>query len=1130
MKQDEFARLERSFMGIRDERGIRANTAVRIGTAFLELLRYASIGEFEEISFKKVINKPEFLQGLTALGSIVLGEYVEGLKGGIITPEGAAELKDLWVREHIKAGDGSEYHDAAGRVIPALEVKGDSTFTGNLSSPEFVSAFFGGLGWAIQKKPFENAAGEIEYRYTLEIDNAVIRNTLRVFEMIISQLLGENANRYFSDQMEVDHYDPETKRVYLKTHDGRMYNPFRKDDIIACIQYNHEPTEANGWYVTKSYEMLVTAVGIGNESDGEDRLDWLEFTDFKSQMDGASPKDVIKEWDTFVRADNKTNPARKGIISVMAVGESTPYIDILYGLKTDPAHALKGRLGNLEGIRTDLFGWLEGFGAYINNFYGVGKFFNMQTGESLTARVEMLKERYKTLYTETTYNISDEDNFITNGFFQKLLEGWTPCDILGNTEDVTKDIEVLGYGGEAFTINGHPLAVVQQTKAEMAEMDGIRVLHLRGMGVAQDFSLIKANGSHDVMSSEDESTDTTSEPDRLYMGVRILPRTAGRLTVHFVKDSGKVTGWEKQLSDSLDWQLYQSQDFAEMPWDYTDTGKLVIHYTGECYIRFVALQTDAIANSKVQYSTLFEQTSRRINQEARRLSSDLNVALAQVEIRFDQIEQTVTDNYSAFTTAKKDLQDEIAALDASVDEYNSMNDGKWASFSTWQSQTNKSIGSFAAALTVDGKIGSLSAFTQSVDNLTGRVQSVESGLSTANGNIESVTDRVSSLEVTDRNITQRVAAVETKATANATDISDLASEMNGVESSVGKISSRVGVLETTNTNITQRVSAIESRPLPISDIDAWELGTTSERAGLSYDQVKDPSTTRVRTKGLYPVTDATTCVFSNTGRTMFDVFFVFFNSAKVVSSIKTGSGWYSQPSDGLKIALNAPTDAAYVAILLKKKTGETITLDDVRSSGITITSDTVITSAQISTFITRTDLGDYVSWAEMKADNISFEFTKEWRVGVKGKGTVMKLDTDGNLMIAGTFSQNVAIDGIRTSSDGTIERYNPNTGWTTMFAARYVRYVSSTTYLNKDDDYVIAGNGTFDIYLPSGSKNGKIISIKNLNDGIIVRAQGSDKIVQFDSNNAAQWKDLDNYDRAELVYYNQKWYWNYMEV
>ena len=217
MKQQEYNRLEESFMGIRDERNVRANTAVRIGTAFLELLRYASIGEFEEISFKKVLNKPEFLEGLISLGTIVLGEYAEGLKGGIITPEGAAELKELWVREHATLGDGQKHYDAAGRVVPALEVRGDSTFTGSLSSPEFVSAFFGGLGWAIQKKEFVNAAGVTEYKYTLEIDNAVIRNTLRVFEMIISQLLGENANRFFSDMMEVDHYDPETGRVWCSS-------------------------------------------------------------------------------------------------------------------------------------------------------------------------------------------------------------------------------------------------------------------------------------------------------------------------------------------------------------------------------------------------------------------------------------------------------------------------------------------------------------------------------------------------------------------------------------------------------------------------------------------------------------------------------------------------------------------------------------------------------------------------------------------------------------------------------------------------------------------------------------------------------------------------------------------------
>ena len=73
------------------------------------------------------------------------------------------------MREHIKAGDGQTHYDDMGRVLPALEVSGDSTFSGNLSSPEFVSAFFGGLGWAIQKKEVTNAAGVKEVKYTLEI-------------------------------------------------------------------------------------------------------------------------------------------------------------------------------------------------------------------------------------------------------------------------------------------------------------------------------------------------------------------------------------------------------------------------------------------------------------------------------------------------------------------------------------------------------------------------------------------------------------------------------------------------------------------------------------------------------------------------------------------------------------------------------------------------------------------------------------------------------------------------------------------------------------------------------------------------------------------------------------------------
>ena len=664
-KQSQAQYLEESFRGIRDEYRLHANTALRIGTALLDLLRFAQLGEFDEITFNKVLNHPTFLKGLTTLGSIIFGEYAEGLKGGIITKDGVAELKDLWVREHAKLGDGTTHYDESGKVLPALEVKGDSTFTGNLSSPEFVSEFLGGLGWAIQKKEFVNAAGETEVKYTLEIDNAVIRNTLRVFEMIVSQLLGENANRVFSDMMVVDHYDKRTGKVMLKTQDGQLYNSLRSGDYIEVQQYNGDPNAENDWYVTKAYEFRVKEVGVGNLSDGKDRLDWLTFENFTSQIEGLTPEKAFKEGDTLVRVDSERSD-RKGVITIMAVGENTPYMDVLYGLKTDPEHALKGRLGNLEGIRSDVFGWLEGFGAYLNNLYAVGKFFDYQTGENLKARVEMTLSRFRSFYSETTYNVSADDNFLKNGFFQQALDYWTPCDLNGNAVNVNQAVEAVGTGGQPLLFNGVAINTSRQSLAEIKEVDGIQVLYLRNMGVSQNFADIKRNGWHEEFDTDDETgLQTKLVADQLFMGIRIMPITSGRLSVRFKQAGNAVSGWVRDIESSIDWQLYQASDSVADPWEYPGTGKLIISYTGECYIRFVALQSDPIVNSRLTYSTLIEQNSRRITLEASRQDENLLSAVAQINIEFDNITTTVTDNKAAadaaFQSLISDLNDEIAA-------------------------------------------------------------------------------------------------------------------------------------------------------------------------------------------------------------------------------------------------------------------------------------------------------------------------------------------------------------------------------------------------------------------------------------------------------------------------------------
>lgn len=1004
MNQAEYDRLEREFLGIRDERGVHANTAVRIGTAFLDLLRMTRSGNFDEITFNKVLNKPEFLLGLISLGSIILGEYAEGLQGGIITEEGVAELKELWVREHATLGDGTKHYDASGKVLPALEVKGDSTFTGNLSSPEFVSAFFGGLGWGIKKEEVVNAAGVVEYKYHLEIDDVTIRNTLRVFETIICQLLGENANRYFSDQMEVDHYDSETKRIMLKTGNGRLYNPFRVGDLVEIQQYNGNPSEENDYYVTKHYEMRITAVGLGSLDDGVDRLDWVEFDRFSTTMENGTPENLIKEFDTIVRADSDRNKNRKGLVTIMAVGENTPYMDILHGLKTDPKHAVKGRLGNLEGIRTDLFGWLEGFGAYINNLYGVGKFFNHQTGESLEAAVRITRELFKSVYRETTYNIEEEDNFITNGFFQDNLEGWVKCLADGSAAPAEDESKMLGVNeGSGLTpllINGTPMAIQNKLSAGIEDKDGIKVLHLYGMGVSQDFSLIKENGTHSEMKYQNpDSTDTVSVADTLFMGVRILPVTAGRLSVRFMRSSGGYTGWQRDIDESLDWMLVQAKDNTDDPWMFSGSGKMVISYTGECYIRFVALTTDAVANSKIEYSTLYEQNSRHITLQARKQTADLNEAVADFTIKYDQITQTVAGNWTAFQNAKSALESEVARIDGNISDYNSRNDGKWASFATWQSQTNTSISSFATALTVDGQIMSMSSVVQTFqevrDTVTANYNNLDQRVGTLSTTAESISGRVSTVEGWDsiiRSHTSNIASMDSE-------IGSLESGLSGLESGLGSLTTRVGGIEAWENETKMWVQSVNSTMSSLQDPMEWETGGIDETAGQSFEYCKSSASNRIRYYKLVPITVATACMLKyGMGYSMY---ISFFDKNKKCLSGTNWSGWKDPDKYGRVTFNNIPSNACYGAIVLKHASGS-ISPGDIAFSGFFLSHDNIVSEAYMKVFIN--NYGE--SNAAIKADRISFDYGVDWTIKHDGE-VVFHLDDNGYCSLKGVVNADI---------------------------------------------------------------------------------------------------------------------------
>ena len=631
-EEQTYQRLVKIMEGIRDERGMYANTATRIGSALLELIHYAADNG-------RYISK---LHDDTANGHIKLtkgatfGTFNSGVEGARIDDTGNAELQSLIVR--------------AKAALNELDTKGEAVFHSGVTSDEFISGFLGGKGWAIYKTIVKNALGIDETKWTGEMDNLVIRGTLRIFSLVVSQMLGENDNRIFTAMLEVDHYDPQTGRVWLDTRDGKLYNPFRKDDYIMVQQYNGMPSEENNYYITKHYECIVTEVGMGDLADGENRLDWVKVENFVS-ADGRPISEVITKGDTFCRVDNATDADRKGIIQIITVGTAAPYMDVIYGLKTDPENALKGRLGNLAGIRHPLFGQLYGFGEMLCNLFAVGDFRLKRTGESLDQSLEVLKGKLSSRIARTEYELTDEDNYLTNARFADGLTGWT-------ADDNGTPYMVTGTGGNPMMINGTIIAGVNG-RVKIENHDGKDMLRLQGSGITQSNSLIRQPATHSEM-QESQSSETSSAKvevqDELYMSIKILPSSAGTLTVGF-DYSGQTPSGKTNTLPFVSVNVPRSMEWQVLQWKGTwhGLGNFRLHYTGDCLISFISITDKAIDELRKTVSTSIEQTATNIrllgenidvtNGRVTSLGLDLDAANGRITTWVESFQKTLSEDY-----------------------------------------------------------------------------------------------------------------------------------------------------------------------------------------------------------------------------------------------------------------------------------------------------------------------------------------------------------------------------------------------------------------------------------------------------------------------------------------------------
>lgn len=444
-----------------------------------------------------------------------------------------------------------------------LHVAGNSSFDGNLTSKRFVSGFPEGSGWALFVKEILNAAGVVEEYASLEISDITIRGCFRVYEMIISQLLGENGTRLTTDMMKVVSVDPDSKKILLDTEKGVLYNPFQPGDIIMVQHYGPAGT------LEKRYEFSVVDAGCGT-AENEDRLDWLTYENFIGNEADIAPRD------TLVRVDSLTNPDRKGIIKHTSIEPGSPYIDIITGLKTNPENSVRTRFGRLDGLITPEFGRLSGYGIYCDNIYACGVF-RLQNGDDVQTKFEILEGKISSEIHAVLDKFTQEDNFLRNTAFSNNMQYW----------EHETDIVTYKIGAEPVMLNGF-LFTEKKKVAALVEIDNRLVLQLRNSYIKQY--------NKDLFQPEPNRT--------LYLTVKYICREAGILTCGF-------EGQELFCEETIEPAGEYVEKLISAPWD--GSGDFLLKFTGDMYISILTLTYNELQDFIVDTTTRFEQTDERIS-------------------------------------------------------------------------------------------------------------------------------------------------------------------------------------------------------------------------------------------------------------------------------------------------------------------------------------------------------------------------------------------------------------------------------------------------------------------------------------------------------------------------------------
>jgi hypothetical protein len=213
------------------------------------------------------------------------------------------------------------------------------------------------LGSSTYSSGYAGSGWRVDYaspKYTLEIDNLSVRNTLTAYELAINKISSvggslvvsvANARSYSQAYLGGSSY-----RIYFDEDSTNNQIPFLAGDVVRAQNYTGRGTA--------EFMGSVTSV-VHSATLGSAYIDVTAITD--------SPWNVMD----LVQVGHSSTAARQNLIYITASDTNNPYIDFLAGV-TDGNFSgkQKARIGNLTGITdSDFGGALSGYGVYADNVY-----------------------------------------------------------------------------------------------------------------------------------------------------------------------------------------------------------------------------------------------------------------------------------------------------------------------------------------------------------------------------------------------------------------------------------------------------------------------------------------------------------------------------------------------------------------------------------------------------------------------------------------------------------------------------------------------------------------------------------------------------------------------------------------